>query len=66
MSDVRFFGLAAGLGAAIILVALVWPQGEGARSPKPFGHATAADRAAYKKAHTPPPAPGSQAPKPVF
>ena len=66
MSDVRFFSLAGGMAVAIILVALVWPQGEGARSPKPFGHATAAERAAYKKAHTPPPPPGSVAPKPVF
>lgn len=66
MSDFRFFSLAAGVATAIIVAALVWPQGEGASSPKPFGHATAADRAAYKKAHTPPPAPGSVAPKPVF
>lgn len=32
-------GLAA---AGLIALALVWPQGEGARSPAPFGHPMAA------------------------
>ncbi len=38
MSDRIFF---AGLGlaaAGLIALALVWPQGLGARSPAPFGH----------------------------
>jgi len=66
MSDIRFFSAAGLVAAAIILVALVWPQGEGARSPKPFGHATAAEQAAWKKAHAPPTPPGQPAPHPVF
>lgn len=38
LSDRVFFGMAAGLAALTIALALVWPQGEGARSPWPFGH----------------------------
>lgn len=30
------------LAAGLIALALVWPQGEGARSPAPFGHPLAA------------------------
>jgi hypothetical protein len=30
------------LAAGLIALALVWPQGEGARSPGPFGHPLAA------------------------
>lgn len=66
MNDATFFGLAATAAIALIALALVFPQGEGARSPKPFGHATVADRAAYKKAHTPPPPPAPARSRPVF
>ena len=66
MNDASFFGLSAAAAIALIALALVFPQGEGARSPKPFGHATAADRAAYKKAHSPPPPPSAVKPRPVF
>jgi hypothetical protein len=38
MSDRVFFGVAVGVAAAMVLLALVWPQGTGARSPAPFGH----------------------------
>jgi hypothetical protein len=38
LSDRVFFGASAGLVALMIALALVWPQGEGARSPGPFGH----------------------------
>jgi hypothetical protein len=30
------------LAAALVALAMVWPQGEGARSPPPFGHPLAA------------------------
>jgi hypothetical protein len=39
MKDRGFFGLCAAAAAALIGLALVWPQGLGARSPAPFGHA---------------------------
>ena len=39
MSDRLFFSLAALAAVAMILLAAVWPQGLGARSPGPFGHA---------------------------
>ncbi len=39
MLDRLFFPLAALAAALIIALALVWPQGIGARSPGPFGHA---------------------------
>ena len=38
-SDRLFFGGLALLCLAMIALALVWPQGQGARSPAPFGHA---------------------------
>lgn len=38
LSDRAFFGAAAALAALMIALALVWPQGDGARSPWPFGH----------------------------
>ena len=38
MSDRLFFSIAAALAAVMVLFALVWPQGTGARSPPPFGH----------------------------
>jgi hypothetical protein len=38
MSDRLFFTLAGSIAAVVVLIALVWPQGTGARSPPPFGH----------------------------
>jgi hypothetical protein len=40
MTDRLFFSIAGGVALAMILLALVWPQGTGARSPGPFGHTT--------------------------
>lgn len=37
MSDRVFFSLCALLAAGLIALALVWPQGQGTRSPGPFG-----------------------------
>lgn len=37
MSDRVFFGGLALVAAALIALAMVWPQGLGARSPGPFG-----------------------------
>ena len=37
MSDRVFFSLCATIAVALIALALVWPQGQGARSPGPFG-----------------------------
>ena len=46
MSNALFFSLAA-LGAVVLIaLALVTPQGLGARSPAPFGHPVAPLRAA--------------------
>jgi len=36
MSDRVFFAVVALLALALVGVALVWPQGQGARSPEPF------------------------------
>ncbi len=41
MSNPLFFSLAALAAAALVGLALVAPQGVGARSPGPFGHALA-------------------------
>lgn len=38
MLDRFFFPLTALAAAMVIALALVWPQGVGARSPGPFGH----------------------------
>jgi hypothetical protein len=38
MSDRVFFSLAALVTVLMIALAMVWPQGLGARSPGPFGH----------------------------
>jgi hypothetical protein len=43
MSDGFFFVLAGFAAAAMIALALVWPQGLGTRSPAPFGHPTDAE-----------------------
>ena len=39
MSDRMFYSVAAAVTLAMVLLALVWPQGTGQRSPGPFGHA---------------------------
>ena len=39
LSDRWFFGGLAALAVAMIVLAALWPQGIGARSPAPFGHA---------------------------
>ena len=54
MDDRLFFPLIALLVAAMIALALVWPQGQGARSPAPLGHAV--------EAAAPPPAARSKTP----
>lgn len=46
MSDRLFFSLTGLAAAALIALAMVWPQGDGRRSPPPFGHETTADAAA--------------------
>lgn len=38
LRDRIFFPLCAALAIGMIALALVWPQGMGARSPAPFGH----------------------------
>ncbi len=43
MSDRVFFSLTALAIIAMVALALVTPQGQGRRSPAPFGHETAAD-----------------------
>ena len=43
MSDRVFFSLTALAIVAMVMLALVFPQGEGRRSPKPFGHETTFD-----------------------
>ena len=40
MPDRLFYPLAALLAVGLIALATVWPQGQGARSPKPFGEVT--------------------------
>jgi len=41
MRDRVFYPLMAAITLAMIGLALVWPQGQGAPSPAPFGHETA-------------------------
>jgi hypothetical protein len=48
MSDAVFFAVVGLVAAAMIALALVWPQGLGARSPDPFGHPPAAQRQALE------------------
>lgn len=43
MSDRVFFSLTGLAVVAMVALALVFPQGEGRRSPAPFGHETTAD-----------------------
>ncbi len=40
MPDRLFYPLAALFAVALIALSSVYPQGQGARSPRPFGHAT--------------------------
>lgn len=41
------------LAAGLIALAMVWPQGQGARSPAPFGHALAPIESPIAKAVAP-------------
>ena len=43
MSDRVFFSLTAFAIVAMLALAAVYPQGDGRRSPAPFGHETTAD-----------------------
>lgn len=43
MPDRVFYPLAALIAVGLIALGGVYPQGQGARSPKPFGHATWAE-----------------------
>jgi hypothetical protein len=62
MSDRFFFPLIALAALLVISLSLVWPQGAGRRSPRPFGHATASEIAArtpkLRPANAPAPAAG--------
>ena len=59
MSDRLLFSLMGLVSIMMVALALVWPQGLGARSPGPFGHTpvqqTAAARAARARAASSPP-----------
>ncbi len=57
MSDRLVFALLGGSAVLMIALALVWPQGQGARSPWPFGHAPPPPPSAARRA-----APASGAP----
>jgi hypothetical protein len=73
MSDRILFSLLSLVAVAMIALALVWPQGLGARSPAPFGHQpvqqTQAVQAARARAKQPPPelpmAPVTSSPTPA-
>lgn len=53
MSDRVFYSLAGLSAALLIALASVYPQGVGARSPKPFGHETFAQKQAEAAARAP-------------
>jgi hypothetical protein len=59
MSDRLLFSLMGLVSVMMVALALVWPQGLGARSPGPFGHTpvqqTPAARAARARAASAPP-----------
>lgn len=57
MPDRIFYPLALICAAALIALAAVYPQGTGARSPKPFGHETTAEAAARRQKLHPKPEP---------
>jgi hypothetical protein len=73
MSDRILFPLIGLIALVMIAVALIWPQGLGARSPGPFGHVptqqTQAVQDARARAKQPPPelpmAPVTSAPNPA-
>ena len=46
MSDRIFFSLTTAAAIAMVALALVYPQGLGTRSPKPFGHTPVYEAAA--------------------
>jgi hypothetical protein len=50
MSDRLFYPLIALVIVAIVALAAVWPQGDGARSPGPFGHTPTQQTAAARNA----------------
>jgi hypothetical protein len=57
MPDSLALSAAAVIAAGLIALALVWPQGQGAPSPAPFGHPLAAlNSAAPPPPSSPPPA----------
>jgi hypothetical protein len=62
MSDRIFFPLVALTAVAMLALALVYPQGDGARSPGPFGHETTADFAARQPKLRPAVAPPKKSP----
>jgi hypothetical protein len=53
MSDRVFLSSLAVIALAMIVLALVWPQGLGDRSPRPFGHPVAKPAAVRKSETTP-------------
>jgi len=55
MSDRALFPLMGLVAVAMIALALVWPQGQGTRSPWPFGHAPTTPSADAVKPVGPPP-----------
>jgi hypothetical protein len=57
MSDRVLFSLMGFAAVLMVALALIWPQGLGARSPGPFGHAPVEESAAAKAAKQ-----GSKAP----
>jgi len=71
MPDSLALGAVAVIAAGLIALALVWPQGQGARSPPPFGHPLAATAPPAPPASSTPPTlrgpvhagPGAKAPK---
>jgi hypothetical protein len=65
MSDRALFPLMGLFAVAMIALALVWPQGQGARSPGPFGHAPTTPAAAAAKPAEPPPLLGMAPAAPV-
>ena len=68
MSDAVFFATVGLLAAGAIALALVWPQGLGARSPAPFGHILESELAARAAPPTPqpPPPPPPTPPRPGY
>ena len=51
LSDRVFYPACAALAVLMVALALVWPQGEGARSPWPFGHVETAPSWVAAKKH---------------